>query len=230
VRARTHHLAALVAVLAMSIAAVASVQVTEAAAADFVSNAQTPFEPPQDRAPACIGVVLPLVEGVEGNAADVGAGVRDLLVTNLSGPSLEIVSLETRLANQAVEEARTRGCGRILMTSVRRKRGSGGGGGVVGKVLQGAGTQAAWHIPGSSVATAAARGAATAGMQTAAELASTTRARDEMRIEYRLLGASGRPVAGPRTERLKARADGEDLLTPLAHRVAESVAAVALGR
>jgi hypothetical protein len=180
-----------------------------------------------DGGPACIGVVLPVVEGVEGNASDVGAGVRDLMVSTLAGPAFRIVPPEARLVSQAVEEARGRDCEHVLTTTVTLKRSTGGGGGLFGKVLQGAGRSAAWHVPSGGIADAAASGAAAAGIEAAASLASTTRTKDELRIEYRLLADTGRQLAGPRTERQKARRDGEDLLTPLVRRVAEGVAAAA---
>jgi hypothetical protein len=46
-----------------------------------------------------------------------------------------------------------------------------------------------------------------------------------MRIEYRLSAVSGGTTFGPKTERAKAKVDGEDLLTPLVQKVAEAVAA-----
>jgi len=61
--------------------------------------------------------------------------------------------------------------------------------------------------------------------QTASEVASSTKAKDEMRIEYRLSAVSGGTTFGPKTERAKAKVDGEDLLTPLVQKVAEAVAA-----
>lgn len=91
-----------------------------------------------------------------------------------------------------------------------------------------AGTTAAWSLPGGGVGSAVARGAAVAASQTAAELAVSTKAKDEMRLEYRLAQTDGGPTFGPRTETAKAKVDGEDLLTPLVERVAEAVAAASL--
>ena len=97
--------------------------------------------------------------------------------------------------------------------------------GLLGRVVGQAGTTAAWSLPGGGVGGALARGAAVAATQTASEVASSTKAKDEMRIEYRLSPVSGGTTLGPKTERAKAKVDGEDLLTPLVQKVAEAVAA-----
>jgi hypothetical protein len=44
-----------------------------------------------------------------------------------------------------------------------------------------------------------------------------------MRLEYRLQSTAGSNEFGPRTEKQSAAADGEDLLTPIVTRAAESI-------
>lgn len=173
----------------------------------------------QEAAAPCLAVVLPSVQGVDGSATDVASGLRDLLVSFLTGPALRVVTLEARLPAQAAIEARQKNCERMLLTTMVRKRDSGSRlGGVLG---QAAGT-AAWHIPYGGGA-AMARGAAIAGAQVATTLASDTRRKDEVRLEYRV----GPPdsVAGAKavSSKAKARADGEDLLTPLVERAAAEI-------
>lgn len=173
----------------------------------------------QDAPVPCLAVVLPSVQGVDGSATDVASGVRDLFVSFLTGPALRVITLEARLPAQAAIEARQKNCERMLLTTMVRKRDSGSRlGGVLG---QAAGT-AAWHIPYGGGATMA-RGAAIAGAQAATTLASDTRRKDEVRLEYRV----GPPdsVAGAKavSSKAKARADGEDLLTPLVERAAAEI-------
>lgn len=175
---------------------------------------------------ACIAIVLPNVQGVEGNAADVGAALREVFVSYLTGPSIRVVPLDSRLTIQAIPEARQKECSNLLIVALTRKR-SGGGGGMLGKVLGQAGTSMAWGIPGGGVGGAIARGVATAGAQAMSELATTTRARDEMRLEYRLMSAEQKPLL-QKEERLKASNDGEDLVTPMVRKAAESIAAVVM--
>jgi hypothetical protein len=55
-------------------------------------------------------------------------------------------------------------------------------------------------------------------------MAATTRAKDEMRLEWTITAlAAGARSAAPKSEKLKASSDGEDLLTPLVQRAAENI-------
>jgi hypothetical protein len=173
----------------------------------------------QDASAPCLAVVLPSVQGVDGSATDVAGGLRDLLVSFLTGPALRIVTLEARLPAQAAIEARQKNCERMLLTTMVRKRDSGSAlGGVLG---QAAGT-AAWHIPYGGAATMA-RGAAIAGAQAASTLASETRRKDEVRLEYRVGAPDAVTTAKPVSSKAKARSDGEDLLTPLVERASSEI-------
>lgn len=194
-----------------------------AGAGDVVATAsRTP------RPAACVAIVLPAVQGVEGNASDVSAALRELLSGILSGPSLRVVPLDARLQSQALEEAVGKSCPRVLTAAVTRKRG--GGGGLLGRVLTGAATTAAWQVPGSGMVPGAARGAVVAGAETLSAAATGTRAKDEWKFEYTLLSADGATVLGPQTVSAKAQSNGEDVLTPLTLRVAEAVGAAVAGK
>lgn len=173
----------------------------------------------QDASAPCLAVVLPSVQGVDGSATDVASGVRDLFVSFLNGPALRVITLEARLPAQAAIEARQKNCELMLLTTMVRKR---DGGNRLGGVLGQAAGTAAWHLPYGGAGTMA-RGAAIAGAQAATTLASDTRRKDEVRLEYRV----GPPdsVAGAKavSSKAKARADGEDLLTPLVERAAAEI-------
>jgi hypothetical protein len=78
-----------------------------------------------------------------------------------------------------------------------------------------------------SVGAAAVRGATVATTQAIGELASSTRAQDEVKLDYKLTAIDGRPALGPRTDKAKAKADGEDLLTPMVERAADAIVAAA---
>lgn len=168
----------------------------------------------------CIAIAMPAVQGVPGSATDAASGLRELMVSYLTGPSIKVVSIEARLPSQAVEEAQQKGCEPLLFLSLTRKA---GGKGFVKALGQAAGSSA-WYLPGGgSVASATARAAAAAGLQTASSLASSTRAKDEVQLEYRLQSADGHVEFGPKTEHQKATTDGEDLLTPVVTRAAEAI-------
>ena len=166
-----------------------------------------------------------MLRGADGTAAELAGGLRDLTSSFLKGPSLRTVALEARLPDQALEEARAQGCSAVLTLTLTRKRGGGGG---LGRVLGDAAGAAAWHMPygGSSAKSTAIRSAAIAGSTAASTIASNTRAKDEMQIEYRLASNTGVTLHEGK-DRAKASADGEDLVTPLVERMAGAVAAMA---
>jgi hypothetical protein len=181
----------------------------------------------QQDAQTCVAIVLPSVQGADGDASGFANSLRELLASYLTGPSLKAMRLEARLASQAVEEARQKHCGNVLVTSIARKHNDGNG---LGRALGRAAGTAAWYgVPyGGSAAGAAARGAAYAGAEAVSSLAGNTKAKDELTLEYRLGSPDTALSAAPRTEKAKARTDREDLLTPLVQRISESVAASVL--
>jgi hypothetical protein len=173
----------------------------------------------------CIALPLPALRGADGTASELAAGLRDLVSGFLNGTSLRTVALESRLPDQALEEARAQQCAAVLtITLTRKKAGSGG----LGRVLGDAAGAAAWHLPygGSTATSTAVRTAAIAGTAAASTIASNTRAKDEMQIEYRLTSGNGVALREGK-DRAKASSDGEDLVTPLVERMAGVVAAAA---
>ncbi len=182
---------------------------------------------PQDRPSAatdapCVAIVLPSVEGVE-NSTAVATSVRALFLSYLTGPSLRSIALEARLASQAAQEASQKQCTTLLTMSMTRKAG-GNGKSKVATAAQAAGT-AAGYIPGSGIAEIAAAGAAVSA-QAIGSLAASTRAKDEMRIEYRLTTVDGANVMPPKSDSRKAQSNGEDIVTPLVERAANAIAFV----
>jgi hypothetical protein len=189
-----------------------------------VAPAQTDAQEGPSR---CLAVVLPSVQGVDGSATDVAAGIRDLFVSFLNGPALRTVTLDARLPAQAAIEARQKGCERMLLTTMVRKR---DGGSTMGSVLGQAAGTAVWHMPYGGAAGSMARGAAIAGAQAASTLASDTRRKDEVRLEYRIGTPDTVAAAKPVSSKAKARADGEDLLTPLVEQASAAIFAVATAK
>jgi hypothetical protein len=168
--------------------------------------------------------VLPSATGVDGDAMTFANSLRDLFAGYLTGPSVRAINLEAPLASQAIEEARRKECDYVLLTKVAKKRDGGGG---WGKVLgQAAGSAAYYGVPyyGGGAAAAATRGAIVAGAHAVSTLASTTRAKDELTLEFRLGTVDTVQRAAPKVEKAKAKSDGEDLLTPLVEKAAEAIA------
>lgn len=170
---------------------------------------------------ACVAVMAGTVTGVGGNAAEAGEALRDLLVSFLTGPSMQPVALESRVRIQAIEEAKQKGCAFVVTTTATMKR---GGGSSFGRVLGQAAGNAAWYIPGGSGVAGAGRAVSAGTARALGDMAASTRSKDEMRLEWTVtpLAAGARP-GSPRSEKLKASADGEDLLSPLVQRAAEAI-------
>ncbi len=151
--------------------------------------------------------------------------VREAFTAYLTGPTLQAQALQARLASQVRLEARQAGCPFLLLTTVKheKKRGSG----LLGRVAAGAAQQGAWETGVASGSTAgriagqAVYGAA-AGVA-ASNYAATFHAKDELTLSYRLESPDGKALAEGKDKR-KAKADGEDMLTPLVEKAAEAVA------
>ena len=67
--------------------------------------------------------------------------------TFLSGPTLAVQPLSSRLQSQARQEAKLGGCSFLLLTTVKHERKTGGGG-ILGKMAGGAVQQGAWAVTG----------------------------------------------------------------------------------
>ena len=169
----------------------------------------------------CIAIMAPTVEGVPGSAVDAGKGVSDLIASYLQGPSMKTVVLEAKLSSLAAGEAKQKGCESLLVTSVRRKSSSHG---FMKALAHGAGS-ASWGIPygGTSAASTVARTGSTAGLQTLSSMADSTKAKDELSLEYRLQSPDGKVQLGPKIVHRAAKADGEDLLTPVVAEMAQAI-------
>ena len=166
-----------------------------------------------------------LVAGSTDAAID---AVRATFTSFLTGPSLAIQPLTSRLASQVREEAKSANCPYLVLTTFKHERNAGHH--ILGRAATGAVEEGAWNVLVSTsstptkVAAAATRSAASATR----ELSSSFRAKDEVTLGYRLEGADGK-VLLEKSEKRKASSDGEDLLTPLVEHAAESIAAVVKG-
>ena len=165
--------------------------------------------------------MLPTVHGIEGNATDVAASLRDVFVSYLTGPS-PFTWFRSRRASPLRRWKKPRSGTAVmsLMVTVSRKRGGGALGRVMGHV---AGTASGYVPGGGSVGSAVVRGVAIGTAQAVSELAASTRAKDEMQMEYRVSSPAGTIELGPTREKRKANVDGEDLLTPLVEKAAETI-------
>jgi hypothetical protein len=149
--------------------------------------------------------------------------VRDAFSNFLTGPSLAVQPLSARLQSQVREEAKVAGCRFLLLPSVKHQRKTGGG--LLGKVAGGAVQHGAWAVTGSAGSTVgrvAAGAVAGAASSAVSDYAYGSRSKDELTLKYRLESGAGALLV-EKSEKRKAKSDGEDLLTPLVQRAAEAV-------
>lgn len=189
-----------------------------------VVGADAALQKPSGSASTCVALTFPSVKGVDGNATSFATAVRDLFAMYLKGPSIRTESLESRLASQAVLEARGKECGQMLLVTVERKRASGGASRILG---QAAGVAVMRTPLGGGVTGAVASGATWAGGEAIYRFASEVRAKDELELSYRLGSPDAVERAKPVTAKAKAKSDGEDLLTPLVEKAANGIVTVA---
>jgi len=165
------------------------------------------------------------VEASTGDATTVVKAVEQKLTEFLTGPTLAVQPLRSRLTSQARAEAHQANCRYLLLTTVKQQRKSGSH--ILGRAAGEAVQAGAWRAAGSvgstagGVAASAVSGAATGAVW---DMASGVRAKDELSLGWRFEAAGGQ-VLSEKTEKRKAGSDGEDLLSPLAQRAAEAVAA-----
>ncbi len=170
-------------------------------------------------------LAIPRTQMKTSDTTQAAEAVSNTFKSYLAGPTIETVALTARLPSQAAEEAKQSGCDYVLYTSLIHKKG-GSGSGLLGKVLGDAANSAVWNIPGGgSTAGAIARSTAISGVYTAASLAGSIKAKDELTLWYKMDAMDGTKPPMVRTEKAKAKSDGEDVLTPLIEKAAELIAA-----
>lgn len=189
-----------------------------------------------------VGVALPRAQLGQGNngTADVAEPVRQALLAYLKGPVIEVVSLEARIPVQINAEAAEKGCDFVLFTDVTQARKSGGGLSMLKKMAPLAAAVPMMGMGGgmgmSMAASAASQGLMQAQMMSAQEDAmanamaaingaqkTNVKAGDSLTLEYRLVKpGEDAPVKSDKFTG-KAKANGDDVLSPLIENVATVV-------
>lgn len=231
--------------LAVSLAAA-----TLSAAAPRAALAQVPVAtagaaPASTPAPAGAKVAGKLRIGVapseaqlgQGNNAqgDYGTPIRNSIVLLMSGPAVDIVPLDSHLPMQLKAEAQQKECDYVLLSSVTVKRSESGGFGKfmkkaapVASMLPMAGMAGGMTgaMAGQAASVAAMAAAQTAQQQAMNQLAGFNgqiKSKDDVTVGYLLLGADQDKPRLQNTLNLKAKSDGEDLLTPLILKAADTI-------
>lgn len=198
----------------------------------------------QDAAPTVrIGIVLPKAQLGQGNAGqqDVAIPVRQLIMSYMAGPVLELVPLEARIPAQIEAEARAQSCTHVLYTSVEQKKGGRGLGGIMNKMGPAAamlpGVGALGGATGAIMAGAATQAITMAAAQSMQQQAmdslmqaqaGSVKAKDEVSLQYQFVTIGGAKPVLEDTLSAKAKGDGEDLLSPLVEQLATIAVTAAL--
>lgn len=173
-------------------------------------EAQTEAPLPENSMSIRIGVVLPKANFFEDgvNSSQIAASIREIIGSRFSGSGIEVVALDARLPQAIAVEAREKSCFYILQTTVLRKR----GGARLNSLPLNAGAAAQQQ---------------TAVLYKASDLASTTKAKDEFTFEYSLISTDDNSVKAKNSFKTKAKADGEDVLSPAIESMMKAVLAAA---
>jgi hypothetical protein len=188
------------------------------ASVSFAQQSETPTTntEPQTEAPlpdnamaVRVGIALPKAnffeEGV--TSAQMAASIRGIIGARFKGSGVEIIVLEARLPQAIINEAAEKSCFYVLQTTVLRKR-------------SGA------KLNSMSPVTSLSANAPTV-LYTAADLASTTKSKDEFTFEYSLISTDGNAVKAKNSFTTKAKTDGEDILSPAIEKMMQAVLAAA---
>jgi hypothetical protein len=184
-----------------------------------------------------IGVTPSDAQLGQGNNAqgDYGTSIRNSIVALMNGPAVEIVPLDSRLSMQVQAEAQQKKCDFVLFSSVTVKRNEGGG---FGKFMKKAAPVASM-LPmagmaggmGGAMAGQAAGAAAMVAAQTAQEQAMNQlagfnkqiKSKDDVTVGYQLVPTGQDQVRLKNELNGKAKSDGEDVLTPLILKAADTI-------
>ena len=188
-----------------------------------------------------IGIAPAAAQLGQGNDAqnDYGTPVRNSIIFLMSGPSIEIAALDSRLPMQVQTEAQQKQCDFILMSGVTIKHAGSSG---FGKFMK-AGNMAASMTPvgmmahtagalaAAQAASAAAQAASQVAMQSAQQQAMSqlaglngqVKSKDDVTVEYHLYPMGQEKSVLDNVLKGKAKSDGEDVLTPLMQQAANSV-------
>ena len=210
-----------------------------AAIAPAASAGQTPA-PAATKSRICL--VLPRAQLGQGSSgADVSEPVRQTMISYLNGPTVELIQLQARIPVQVDAEAQQSACEYVLYTSVVQKKGGGGFGkllaaaapiaSVAGMMVPGVGGMTGNYgaiMAGQAVASAASAAAAQNAQQEAMEAINgaseqNIKKGDEVTLEYQLTKTGVTEPFATHSSSAKAKAKGEDLLSPLIEQTAIDV-------
>ena len=192
------------------------------------SNAEQPKAEEPASTAIRVGVAMPKAQFSEGvDNAQMALNLREVIGSYFQGTNVEIVALEARLPQAVAAEAKEKGCAYILQTAVSQKKGGSGFGKMFGAVAPVLGNVVPMAGMTGTVAGVVASQVASTAIMSASAMASNTKSKDQFTFEYSLVAVEGGAKVAGETVKVKAKSDGEDVLSPMIEKMAESVVAAA---
>ena len=187
-----------------------------------------------------VGVALPRAQlgQPNGASADVAEPVRHVFMSYLKGPIIEVVALEARIPAQIAAEAKEKGCAYVLYTDVAQiPKGNGLSmfkklAPMAGMLPMLGGGSMSTQIAASAVAQGVMQAQAADAQQDAMESAmaaingaqkSNVKSGDSLSLQYKLVRVGEDQPAKQDKVVGKAKANGEDVLSPMIEAVAVAV-------
>ena len=164
-----------------------------------------------------VGVIVKTASVGEGiSPADLSAAVQNSLGQYLKGTKVEIVPIEARLPQAQTGEAKEKECDFVLSATAAHKKGGGGGGfGGFGRML---GSVAPIMGGGSIVGHIA-----SSAIITAASMSGNMKSKDELSLDLKLQSTTDNSVALAKLLKVKAKSDGEDIISTLIEQAAQAI-------
>jgi len=207
---------------AADIAAAASGDTSSTTNSRPSSTASTAAKPTEALGPKKAGVIRigvvtvkpdKVAEGM--NAANLATAVQATLQEKLKAPNVEAVPIQATVLNQIEAEARQKECDYLVYTTVSHKKGGGGFGSVFGST---AAQVAAATVPYGGSTTAA-----IATNTAASVVVADIKAKDELTVDVRLEKPGAGYPAFSKQYKGKAKAAGEDIVTPPTTQAAQGI-------
>lgn len=155
------------------------------------------------------------------NASDLSAVIQNTIAEYLQMPNIELVQLEAKLPSAATAEAAQKECDFVVFGTVSHKNGGSGFGGMFSKVIAPTIGQTGIGQTGSTVGNVAGQ-MATVAIVSAGKMAANVKNKDTMTLDLNLQTASGGSVLNKQFK-TKAKADGEDIISPLSEQAAQAI-------
>jgi hypothetical protein len=180
------------------------------------SNAAQPLIGAKKEGTVRVGVIVKTASVGEGiAAADLSAAVQNSLGQYLKGTKVEVVPIEAKLGQAQAAEAKEKQCDFVLQATAAHRKGGGGGFGGFGRMLGSVAPMlgtggVVGHIAGSAIVTAA-------------SMSGNMKSKDELSLDLKLQSASDNNVAFAKVLKVKAKSDGEDIISTVIEQAAQAI-------